>query len=100
MTKINEPAYTVRPGATIAEQESEDVCATVVHNVEICFDFYSAGSHVFHLQFRNFTYSFGTVCASDSLFFSRGKVVIYVCEIAAFSGTISMTKNECGISVE
>jgi hypothetical protein len=47
-----------------------------------------------------FTYSFGTVCASDSLLFSRGKVVIYVCEIAASSGTISVTKNECDISVE
>jgi len=53
VTKINEPAYILRPGATIIENASEDICATVVHNVEICYDLFSVGRHVFPLRFWN-----------------------------------------------
>jgi hypothetical protein len=44
-----------------------------------------------------FTHTFGRVCAGD---FSHGKVVIYICEIAASTGPIYVTKSEYGVLVE
>lgn len=92
MTKINEPAYIRRPGATIIENASEDVCATVIHNVEFCYDLFSIGRPRISLALLE---QFGQV-----IVISRGKVAVYVCEIAASTRPIYMTKNEYGVLVE